>query len=168
MALEAVSRVVSYARASQSRWARQPPQDQHMSRLRLSRPLISHKIYITFRGAVPCGIGLGRRESARRQSWDDMAAMPAGSIGSAILFAAAGRNGVKRTARRPVKTTTGGDSAERQAVVKACSALVERLKAILQAPPQAQSAKVALWRLGLEQAIAAIEEYRGEVRDLLA
>jgi len=38
---------------------------------------------------------------------------------------------------------------------------------ILQTPPQAQSAKVALWRLGLEQAIAAIEEYRGEVRDLL-
>ena len=95
-----------------------------------------------------------------------MAAMPAGSIGSAILFAAAGRNGVKRTARRPAKTTTRGDSAERQAVVKACSALVERL--ILQTPPQAQSAKVALWRLGLEQAIAAIEEYRGEVRDLLA
>jgi hypothetical protein len=34
-------------------------------------------------------------------------------------------------------------------------------------PPHEQSAKVALWRLGLEQAIAAIEEYRGEVRDLL-
>jgi hypothetical protein len=33
--------------------------------------------------------------------------------------------------------------------------------------PQEQSAKVALWRLGLEQAIAAIEEYRGDVRDLL-
>jgi len=65
-----------------------------------------------------------------------MAAMPAGSIGSAILFAAAGRNGVKRTARRPVKTTTADDSVERQAVIKACSALVERLKAILQTPPK--------------------------------
>jgi hypothetical protein len=57
-----------------------------------------------------------------------------------------------RQKRRPVKTAT---------------AEVERLKAILQTPPQEQSAKVALWRLGLEQAIAAIEEYRGEVRDLL-
>ena len=70
-----------------------------------------------------------------------------------------------RQKRRPVKTATADDYAERQAVIKACSAL--RLKAILQTPPQEQSAKVALWRLGLEQAIAAIEEYRGEVRDLL-
>ena len=78
------------------------------------------------------------------------------------------RHPAARQKRRPVKTTTADDSVERQAVIKACSALVERLKAILQTPPQAQSAKVALWRLGLEQAIAAIEEYRGEVRDLLA
>jgi len=70
-----------------------------------------------------------------------------------------------RQKRRPVKTTTADDSSERQAAIQVCSALVERL--ILQTPPQAQSAKVALWRLGLEQAIAAIEEYRGEVRDLL-
>jgi hypothetical protein len=68
--------------------------------------------------------------------------------------------------RRPVKTITAEHHAERQAVIKACSALAERLKGILQTPPQEQSAKVALWRLGLEQAIAAIEEYRGEVRDL--
>ena len=67
-----------------------------------------------------------------------------------------------RQKRRPVKTATADDFAERQAVIKACTALVERLKAILQTPPQ-----VALWRLGLEQAIAAIEEYRGDVRDLL-
>jgi hypothetical protein len=72
-----------------------------------------------------------------------------------------------RQKRRPVKTATADDYAERQAVVKACSALVERLRAILQTPPQEQSAKVALWRLGLEQAIAAIEEYRSEVGDLL-
>jgi hypothetical protein len=64
-------------------------------------------------------------------------------------------------------TITADDCAERQAVIKACSTLVERLKSILQTPPQKQSAKVALRRLGLEQAIAAIEEYRGEVRDLL-
>jgi len=62
---------------------------------------------------------------------------------------------------------TVDDHAERQAVIKACSALVERLRAIIQTPPAEQSAKVALWRLGLEQAIATIEEYRGEVRDLL-
>jgi hypothetical protein len=67
----------------------------------------------------------------------------------------------------PVKTTTADDHAERQAVIKACSALVERLRAILQTPPQERSAKLALWRLGLEPAIAAIEEYRGEVRDLV-
>ena len=67
----------------------------------------------------------------------------------------------------PGKDATADDYAERQAVVKACTALVEWLTAILQTPPQEQSAKVALWRLGLEQAIAAIEEYRGEVRDLL-
>ena len=66
----------------------------------------------------------------------------------------------------PVKATTADDHAERQAVIKACSALVERLRAILQTQPQEQSAKVALWRVGLEQAIAAIEEYRDEVRDL--
>ena len=52
-------------------------------------------------------------------------------------------------------------------MIKACSTLVERLKSILQTPPQKQSAKVALRRLGLEQAIAVIEAYRGEVRDLL-
>ena len=56
---------------------------------------------------------------------------------------------------------------ERQAVIRACNALGERLKAVLQTPPQEQSAKVALWRLGLEQAIGVIEGYRGEVRDLL-
>ena len=50
MALKAVARLVSYAPVSESRWARQPPQHQHMSRLRLSRSLISHKIYITFGG----------------------------------------------------------------------------------------------------------------------
>ena len=72
-----------------------------------------------------------------------------------------------RQKRRPVKSATADDYAERRAVIKACTALVERLKAILQTPPQEQSAKVALWRLGLEQAIAAIEEYRGDVRDLL-
>ena len=72
-----------------------------------------------------------------------------------------------RQKRRPIQTAPADDYAERQAVIKACSALVERLKGILQTPPQEQSAKVALWRLGLEQAIAAIEEYRGEVRDLL-
>ena len=72
-----------------------------------------------------------------------------------------------RQKRRPVTTATTDDHAERQAVVKACSALVERLKGILQTPPQEQSAKVTLWRLGLEQAIATIEEYRDEVRDLL-
>ena len=72
-----------------------------------------------------------------------------------------------RQKRRPVKIITAHDHAERQAVIKACSALVERLRAILETPPQEQSAKVALWRLGVEQAIAAIEEYRGEVRDLL-
>jgi len=72
-----------------------------------------------------------------------------------------------RQKRRPVKTATADDYAERQAVINACTALVERLKAILQTPPQEQSAKVALWRLGLEQAIAAIEEYRGDVRDML-
>jgi hypothetical protein len=44
---------------------------------------------------------------------------------------------------------------------------VGRLKDILASPPEEQSAKVALWRLGLEQAIAEIERYRGEVRDLL-
>ena len=77
------------------------------------------------------------------------------------------RHHAVRQKRRPVKTTTSDDQAERQAVIKACSALVERLRAILQTQPQEQSAKVALWRVGLEQAIAAIEEYRGEVRDLL-
>jgi len=60
-----------------------------------------------------------------------------------------------------------GDHDERQAVIRACNALGERLKAVLQTSPQEQSAKVALWRLGLEQAIAVIEGYRGEVRDLL-
>jgi len=50
-------------------------------------------------------------------------------------------------------TITADDYAERQAVIKACSTLVERLKSILQTPTQEQSAKVALWRLGLEQAI---------------
>jgi hypothetical protein len=68
------------------------------------------------------------------------------------------RHPAARQKRRPVKTIAADDHAERQA---------ERLKGILQNPPQEQSAKVALWRLGLEQAIAAIEEYRGEVRDLL-
>ena len=77
------------------------------------------------------------------------------------------RHAAAHQKRRPLKVTTADDSAGRQAVIKACSALVERLKGILQTPPQEQSAKVALWRLGLEQAIAAIEEYRGEVRDLL-
>jgi hypothetical protein len=77
------------------------------------------------------------------------------------------RHPAARQKRRLVKTATADDYAERLAVIKACSALVERLKAILQTPPAEQSAKVALWRLGLEQAIAAIEEYRGEVRDLL-
>ena len=60
------------------------------------------------------------------------------------------------------------DHEERLAVIRACNALVGRLKDILASPPQEQSAKVALWRLGLEQAIATIEPYRGEVRDLLA
>src|SRR6516225_8836455 len=64
--------------------------------------------------------------------------------------------------RRPVKTITAEHHAERQAVIKACSALAERLKGILQTPPQEQLAKVALWRLGLKQAIAAIEEYSGQ------
>ena len=77
------------------------------------------------------------------------------------------RHPVARQKRRPVKTAAADDYAERQAVIKACSALVQRLKAILQTPPAEQSAKVALWRLGLEQAIAVIEGYRGEVRDLL-
>ena len=67
----------------------------------------------------------------------------------------------RQTAIRP------DDHDERQAVIRACNALGERLKAVLQTPPQEQSAKVALWRLGLEQAIAVIEAYRGEVRDLL-
>jgi hypothetical protein len=77
------------------------------------------------------------------------------------------RHPAARQKRHPVKITTADDYAERQAVIKACSALVEQLKAVLQTPPQEQSAKVALWRLGLEQAIAAIEEYRSDVRDLL-
>jgi hypothetical protein len=50
----------------------------------------------------------------------------------------------------------GDDHDERQAVIRACNALVERLKDILKSPPEEQSAKVALWRLGLEQAIAVI------------
>jgi hypothetical protein len=62
----------------------------------------------------------------------------------------------------------GDDHDERQAVIHACNALVGRLKDVLASPPEEQSAKVALWRLGLEQAIATIEQYRGEVRDLLA
>ena len=53
-------------------------------------------------------------------------------------------------------------------MVAECNALVGRLADILASPPEEQSAKVALWRLGLEQAIATIEQYRGEVRDLLA
>jgi hypothetical protein len=71
-----------------------------------------------------------------------------------------------RQQRRQV-ITAGDDYDERRAVIKACTALVERLKDILESPPAEHSSKVALWRLGLEQAIAAIEEYRGEVRDLL-
>jgi hypothetical protein len=77
------------------------------------------------------------------------------------------RHSAARQKRCPVKAATADDYTEQQAAIKACSALVERPKALLQTPPQEQSAKVALWRLGLEQAIAAIEEYRGEVQDLL-
>ena len=58
------------------------------------------------------------------------------------------RHPAARQKRRPVTTATGDDYAERQAAIKACSALVERLRAILQTPPAEQSAKVALWRLG--------------------
>jgi hypothetical protein len=74
---------------------------------------------------------------------------------------------VTRQKRRPVTTARTDDHAERQGVIKACSALVARLKGILQTPPEEQSAKVALGPLDLEEAIAAIEEHRDKVRDLL-
>ena len=95
MALEAVSRVVSYARVSRSRWARQPPQHQHMSRLRLSRSLISHKI------SHSAGRSLRHRPWATRVGQEAILGRYGGHarpIGSAILFTAAGRNGVKRPA----------------------------------------------------------------------
>ena len=52
-------------------------------------------------------------------------------------------------------------------IATAANTLVGRLKEILASPPEEQSAKVALWRLGLEQAIATIEQYQGEVREFL-
>src|SRR5262249_56146903 len=60
-----------------------------------------------------------------------------------------------------------GDHDERQAVIRACNALGERLKAVLQTPPQEQSAKVALWRLALAHAIAVIQPYPGRAPHFL-
>jgi hypothetical protein len=73
----------------------------------------------------------------------------------------------RRWRQRQRQIRTIDDHDERQAVIRACNVLVGRLKDILKSPPEEQSAKVALWRLGLEQAIATIEQYQGEVREFL-
>jgi hypothetical protein len=73
----------------------------------------------------------------------------------------------RRWRQRQRKVLPGDDHDERLAVIRACNAIVERLKDALARPPEEQNAKIIMWRLGLEQAIRAIEEYRREVQDFL-
>jgi hypothetical protein len=64
--------------------------------------------------------------------------------------------------------TPGDDADERQAVIRALNQVITDAKELLNQPaPDPSNRPLVLWRLGIEQVIALIEQRRNEVREFL-
>jgi hypothetical protein len=64
--------------------------------------------------------------------------------------------------------TPGDDAAERQAAIRVLNQVLIDARGLLsQPPPNPGNRPLVLWRLGIEQVIALIEQRRNEIRELM-
>jgi hypothetical protein len=75
---------------------------------------------------------------------------------------------VRRHRQQRLVITHGDDADERQAVIRALEQVITDAKELLsQPPPDPGNRPLVLWRLGIEQVIALVEQRRNEVREFI-